>query len=114
MRFIFRMLAVCLCVLLIGGIASAEEKKIKAGFIYVGPVGDLGWSHAHDVGRKFAESKLPWLESVFIESVPEAVDLGAPQELVARMLPEQLQRRLGCGRHKAHFQIMPAQIQIEP
>jgi len=72
MRFVFRILTVCLCVLLISGVASAEDKKLKAGFIYVGPVGDLGWSHAHDVGRKFAESKLPWLESVFIESIPEA------------------------------------------
>jgi simple sugar transport system substrate-binding protein len=47
-------------------------KKLKVGFIYVGPVGDYGWSHAHDVGRKFAEQKLPWLETVYIESVPEA------------------------------------------
>ena len=49
-----------------------DVKKLKAGFIYVGPVGDYGWSHAHDVGRKFAEAKLPWLETVFIESVAEA------------------------------------------
>ena len=47
-------------------------KKLKAGFIYVGPVGDYGWSHAHDMGRKFAEEKLPWLETDYIESVPEA------------------------------------------
>jgi simple sugar transport system substrate-binding protein len=40
--------------------------------VYVGPVGDYGWSHAHDVGRKFAESKLPWLETIFIESVAES------------------------------------------
>src|SRR5210317_1850530 len=72
MRTILRVLAVCLCVLLLAGVASGEAKKLKAGFIYVGPVGDLGWSHAHDLGRKFAESKLPWLETVFIESVPEA------------------------------------------
>jgi len=58
--------------LLAVGIAIAEDKKLKAGFIYVGPVGDYGWSHAHDVGRKFAEEKLPWLESVYIESVGEA------------------------------------------
>ena len=48
------------------------DKKLKAGFVYVGPVGDYGWSHAHDIGRKFAESKLPWLESVYIESVAES------------------------------------------
>ncbi|MBW1891386.1 MAG: BMP family ABC transporter substrate-binding protein [Deltaproteobacteria bacterium] len=72
MRIIFRMLTVCLCVFLLAGVASAKDDKLKAGFIYVGPVGDYGWSHAHDMGRKFAESKLPWLETVFIESVGEA------------------------------------------
>mgnify|MGYP001099689118 FL=1 len=54
------------------GTAGAEDKKIKAGFIYVGPVGDYGFSHAHDLGRKFAEEKLDWLETVYVESVSEA------------------------------------------
>lgn len=49
-----------------------DEKTIKAGFIYVGPVGDWGFSNAHDVGRKFAESKLPWLKTTIVESVTEA------------------------------------------
>jgi simple sugar transport system substrate-binding protein len=35
-------------------------------------VGDFGWTHAHDMGRKFAEQQLPWLETIFIESVAEA------------------------------------------
>ena len=48
------------------------EKTIKAGFVYVGPVGDYGWTNAHDVGRKFAESKFPWLKTVIVESVTEA------------------------------------------
>ncbi|MBU8910187.1 MAG: BMP family ABC transporter substrate-binding protein [Desulfobacterales bacterium] len=52
--------------------AFASDKKLKAGFIYVGPVGDYGWSHAHDLGRKFAEKKFPWLETIFVESVAEA------------------------------------------
>jgi basic membrane protein A len=50
----------------------AAEKQLKAGFVYVGPVGDYGWSHAHDVGRKYAEKQLPWLKTVYIESVAEA------------------------------------------
>jgi len=53
-------------------VPPAAEKKIKAGFVYVGPVGDYGWSHAHDLGRKYAEKKLPWLESTYIESIAEA------------------------------------------
>jgi len=51
---------------------AAADKKLKAGFVYVGPVGDYGWSHAHDMGRKYAEKRHPWLETVFIESVAEA------------------------------------------
>jgi simple sugar transport system substrate-binding protein len=51
---------------------AAPEKKLKAGFVYVGPVGDYGWTNAHDVGRKYALSRLPWLQTVFVESVPEA------------------------------------------
>ncbi|MEN8729764.1 MAG: BMP family ABC transporter substrate-binding protein [Desulfuromonadales bacterium] len=55
-------------------LAVAEEKKIKAGFIYVGPVGDAGWTYAHDEGRKAMET-LPFVEpSTYIESVPEGAE----------------------------------------
>ncbi|MEA1966915.1 MAG: BMP family ABC transporter substrate-binding protein, partial [Thermodesulfobacteriota bacterium] len=72
MNLFKRVLLICLFMALLPGFASASEKKVKAGFIYVGPVGDYGFSHAHDQGRKFVEKKLPWLETVFIESVSEA------------------------------------------
>lgn len=49
-------------------------KDIKAGFIYVGPVGDGGWTYAHDLGRKEME-KLPFVKpSTYIESVSEGSD----------------------------------------
>jgi len=54
------------------GAFGAEDKKLKAGFIYVGPVGDYGWSHAHDLGRKHAEETFDWLETVYVESVAES------------------------------------------
>jgi len=47
-------------------------KKLKAGFIYVGPIGDYGWTHAHDQGRKYVKEKFPWLETVYAEAVAEA------------------------------------------
>lgn len=72
MRNFVRFSAIVMCLLLLTGTALAKDKKLKAGFIYVGPIGDYGWSHAHDVGRKYAESKFPWLETIYIESVPEA------------------------------------------
>ncbi|WP_298014959.1 BMP family ABC transporter substrate-binding protein [uncultured Aquabacterium sp.] len=51
---------------------AENTSKLKAGFIYVGPVSDFGWNRAHDEGRKLAEKALPWLETTFVESVPES------------------------------------------
>lgn len=60
--------------LLLGGMSWAQDDDdtLIAGFIYVGPVGDYGWSFAHDMGRQRAEENLPWLETIFVESVAEA------------------------------------------
>ncbi len=44
---------------------------LKAGFIYVGPIGDYGWTHAHDQGRLYVDNKYDWLETTYLESVPE-------------------------------------------
>lgn len=52
--------------------AEGAEKTIKAGFVYVGPIGDYGFSHAHDVGRRYVDDKYDWLETMYVESVPEA------------------------------------------
>ena len=32
--------------------ARAAERPMKIGFVYVSPVGDAGWSYAHDVARR--------------------------------------------------------------
>jgi basic membrane protein A len=67
------------------GDTEPEAKTIKAGFIYVGPVGDYGWSHAHDVGRKYVEDRLDWLETVYVESVPE----GDASRIIDRLVVEE-------------------------
>jgi basic membrane protein A len=51
--------------------AAEPEPKLKVGFIYVGPIGDFGWTRSHDEARKALESKLPWLETSYVESVTE-------------------------------------------
>ncbi len=53
--------------------AVAAEKELKIGFVYVSPVGDAGWSYAHDAGRK-ALDKMPGITTSFVESVPEGAD----------------------------------------
>ncbi|MFV0411398.1 MAG: BMP family ABC transporter substrate-binding protein, partial [Paracoccus sp. (in: a-proteobacteria)] len=53
----------------------AEGEKLKVGFIYVGPVGDGGWSYQHDQGRQAIEAEYgDRIETSFIESVPEGAD----------------------------------------
>ena len=72
-RVVNRIIAFALVLLLGASVAWAQEDDtLTAGFIYVGPVGDYGWTYAHDLGRAAAEEALPWLETIIVESVPEA------------------------------------------
>jgi basic membrane protein A len=61
-------------------------ESVRAGFVYVGPVGDAGWTYSHDQGRKALES-LPFMkETMVADSVPEDPRLVAEaiDALVAR------------------------------
>lgn len=53
---------------------AAADEKFKVGFIYVGPPGDMGWTYAHDQGRKYLEKQLPNVQTTYVESVPEGAD----------------------------------------
>ncbi len=54
--------------------ATAQEKT-KVGFIYVGPIGDGGWTYEHDKGRLAVEEHFgDAVETVYQESVPEGAD----------------------------------------
>ena len=58
--------------------ASAPAPKpepLKIAFAYVGPVGDGGWTFAHDNGRKALEKEFgDKIKTSFVENVPEAAD----------------------------------------
>ncbi|ULH14868.1 BMP family ABC transporter substrate-binding protein [Deinococcus sp. KNUC1210] len=62
---------------------SMTSGKLKACFIYVGPTGDIGWTYAHDQARLAAMKALPWLDTKYVESVPEGQALPAIDRLVA-------------------------------
>ena len=34
-----------------GLLSASAADKLKVGFIYLGPVGDLGWTYQHDLAR---------------------------------------------------------------
>lgn len=60
----------------IGMTGAVEAKdKIKVGFVYVGPIGDFGWSYEHNEGRLAVEEALgDKVETTYVESVPEGPD----------------------------------------
>lgn len=64
----------------------AGSDALKVAFIYVGPVGDAGWTFAHDNARKAVEDQFAGkITTSFVEKVPE----GADAERVIRDLASQ-------------------------
>ncbi|MGA9349903.1 MAG: BMP family ABC transporter substrate-binding protein [Anaerolineae bacterium] len=50
-------------------------EKLKVAFVYVAPIGDLGWTWAHEQGRLMVERELgDRVETAYIENVPEGPD----------------------------------------
>jgi basic membrane protein A and related proteins len=55
--------------------AAAKPEPLKIAFAYVGPVGDGGWTFAHDNARKALEKEFgDKIVTSFVEKVPEAAD----------------------------------------
>ncbi|MCB2054989.1 MAG: BMP family ABC transporter substrate-binding protein [Geminicoccaceae bacterium] len=65
-------------------LARARD-KVKAGFVYVGPVGDYGWTYQHDVGRKAVEEHYgDKVETSYVENVAEGPDAERVIQQLAR------------------------------
>ena len=67
-----------------GGSASAAD-KLKVGFIYLGPIGDLGWTYQHDQARlalvkEFGDK----IETTYLENVSEGPDAERSIEQLVR------------------------------
>ena len=55
--------------------APAKPEPLKIAFAYVGPVGDGGWTFAHDNARKALEKEFgDKVVTSFVENVPESAD----------------------------------------
>lgn len=53
----------------------AAEDPMKVGFVYVGPIGDHGWSYQHDQGRKALEAHFgDKVQTTYVENVNEGAD----------------------------------------
>lgn len=49
----------------------APEEPIKVAFVYVGPIGDHGWTFAHEQGRLYLEENVENVETTYLESVSD-------------------------------------------
>ncbi len=63
--------------------STGAVAQLKVGFVYVGPIGDHGWTYRHDAGRLAIEKALGnKVKTSYVESVSE----GADAERVIRQL----------------------------
>ena len=66
--------------------APARPEPLRVAFAYLGPVGDGGWTYAHDNGRKAVQKEFgDRVITSFVEKVPESADA----ERVIRDMAEQ-------------------------
>src|SRR5574343_721018 len=55
--------------------AKVPAEPVKAGFVYVSPITEAGWTRQHDEGRKAVEAALgAGVKTTFVENVPEGPD----------------------------------------
>lgn len=69
----FKVMVMIFALMLAFGAAPAGAKDLQVGFVYVSPVGDAGWSYAHDKGRLFID-QMEGVTTAYVESVPEGPD----------------------------------------
>ena len=66
-------------------VVHAGDKPLKVGFIYVGPIGDHGWTYRHDIGRLDVEKAFgDKVETTYIENVPEGPDAERVMRAMAK------------------------------
>jgi len=81
-----RLLAgLALAAALVAGASALAAEPLKVGFVYVGPIGDHGWTYRHDVGRRAIEEELgDKVATTYVENVKEGPDTErVVQQLVA-------------------------------
>jgi simple sugar transport system substrate-binding protein len=80
------LLALAAGLLLAGGVSAASAAdKLKVGFIYLGPIGDLGWTYQHELGRQALAKELgDKIETTYLENVPEGPDAERAIEQLVR------------------------------
>ncbi|SDA95098.1 nucleoside-binding protein [Pseudomonas sp. NFACC15-1] len=57
------------------GLNASAADPLKVGFVYIGPIGDHGWTYQHEQGRKELAAKFgDRITTNYVENVPEGAD----------------------------------------
>ena len=78
-KFLLVILSLTLMLSLVGcgsdeDVETPKEEELTVGFIFVGPIGDGGWTYAHNEGRLYLEENLN-VKTIYKESVPETQEV---------------------------------------
>ena len=66
-------------------LAAPAQEKLKVGFIYLGPIGDFGWTCQHELGRQAVVKHFgDKIETSYLENVNEGPDAERAIEQLAR------------------------------
>jgi simple sugar transport system substrate-binding protein len=77
--------AVAASALGVGILGASAADKLKVGFIYLGPIGDFGWTYQHEVARREVVQALgDQIETTYLENVSEGPDAERSIEQLAR------------------------------
>ena len=76
----------------LAGPGAFAADPLKVGIVYIGPIGDHGWTHGHDLGRKAVEKEFSdKVKTTYVENVAEGPDA------------ERVIRQLASSGHKLVF-----------
>src|SRR6201995_1951957 len=79
------LLAASAAVLLAGSLSASAADKLKVGFIFLGPVGDFGWTYQHEVARQAVAKEFgDKIETTYLENVSEGPDAERSIEQLVR------------------------------
>src|SRR5262245_51058259 len=68
-----------------GVLDASAQAKLKVGYIYLGPVGDFGWTYQHELGRQAVVKAFgDKVETTYLENVNEGPDSERSIEQLAR------------------------------
>ena len=85
MRKLLIVFAIAALAVIAGGLSASAAEKLKVGFIYLGPVGDYGWTYQHEVGRlELVKALGDKIETTYLENVNEGPDAERAIEQLVR------------------------------